>query len=657
MNAYKYTELLGRDSIRLMTLQPGRNGDDLYCSLSEVPLPEAPKYEALSYVWGDATMAEFICCDGSSLYITDTLKIALQRLRLPNSPRLLWIDQICIDQNDNDERGHQVKLMASIYSMAKEVIIWLGDASYIEAAPAFSLISKILAKMQTKIIPYVTSEANNATSSKFPTNEVMAGLELPPRDSPEWDALEQLTKQPYFTRIWVIQESRAAKSAKMRWGGFEVDWFIFWSMVFILARFGCMQTFEADDPKPGLDLNDILALTPNPALRTPDSLLYLLWTTQHRKATDPRDRVFALLGLPTDLSSHELSFEADYHKSTIEVYRDLARFSILNLQSLDVLSYVCHADSSLASDSPSWCPRWDRNAFWGRPLSQLGSKACAGKRAILRERDQSQHTLSIQGVEVTSVEWVSQLGNESVLDLSLHSAIHNCWEKVSQKLPGHYNGKPLIQSFVSTLTAGITVDPQNLTHTPVKNEHLFDFVAYFSGSLVRILGNPDILSNHKSCPRHNLNSAILALELARHLGEEPKPIEVPAKLQGIFKVVLRTIHPRNEAAAAEAFLVLMSLLAGGGVSNRFLTALHWGGIGTENFFLTKSGLMGIGPRAMETGDIVAVLYGGQTPYILRPVAADHFLFVGACYVEGIMSGEAINMVEGGKLEAESFTLY
>lgn len=657
MHAYKYNELSGKDSIRLMTLQPGRNGDSLHCSLSEVPLRKAPKYEALSYVWGDATITEPICCDGSSLYITDTLKIALQRLRLPKSPRLLWIDQICIDQSDTDERGHQVKLMTSIYSMAKEVIIWLGDASYIEAAPAFSLISKILAKMRTKIIPYVASEASNATSLKFPTNEVMAGLGLPPRDSPEWDALARLTKQPYFTRIWVIQESRAAKSAKMRWGDFEVDWFTFWSMIFILARLGCMQTFEGGDERPGLELNDILALTPKPALGTPDSLLYLLWTTQHRKATDPRDRVFALLGLPTDLSSHELSFEADYHKSTIEVYQDLARFSILNLQSLDVLSYVCHADSSLASVSPSWCPRWDRNAFWGRPLSELGYKASAGKRAILQERDQSQHTLSIHGVEVTSVEWVAQLGNESVLDVSLHSVVHNCWRKVSQKLPCHYNGKPLIQCFISTLTAGITIDPQNLSHTPVKIEHLFDYVAYFSGSLVHILGHPDILSSHKSCPRHNLSSAILALELARHLREEPKPIQVPAELQDLFRFMLRTVHPKNEAAAAEAFLVLMSLLAGGGVSNRFLTALHWGGMGTENFFLTKSGLMGIGPRAMETGDIVAVLYGGKTPYILRPIAADHFLFVGACYVEGIMSGEAISMVEEGKFEAGSFTLY
>lgn len=189
-------------------------------------------------------------------------------------------------------------------------------------------------------------------------------------------------------------------------------------MVVVLARLGCMQTFEADDPRPGLELNNIITLIPKPISKAPESLLYMLWITQHRKATDPRDRVFALLGLPTDLCSHELSFEADYHQSTIEVYRDLARFSILNLQSLDVLSYVCHADSFLTSDSPSWCPRWDRNASWGRPLSEHGFKASAGEKAILREMDQSQHTISIQGVKVTSVEWTSQLGKESVLDVS-----------------------------------------------------------------------------------------------------------------------------------------------------------------------------------------------------------------------------------------------
>lgn len=655
MDTYKYTSLSGKDSIRLMTLQPGRKGDDLYCSLSEVSLQEAPEYEALSYVWGDPTMTESICCDGSQLYITDTLKVALQRLRLPNSPRVLWIDQICIDQSAIDEKSHQVKLMASIYGLAREVIMWLGDASDLETRPAFSLMRKFFANVHTKIIPYLNIKGDIKHPLDLPTNNMMADLGLPPRDSPEWDAFAQLIQQSYFTRVWVIQESRVAKSAKLLWGNCDVDWRVFWRMVTLLIRIGCLQSYQADRPRSRLDLENILILVPKGLLESegPESLLDLLWNTQHRKATDPRDRVFALLGLHTDLSNHELSFEANYRKSTIEVYQDLARFSISHLPRLDVLSYVFHVDSLLTSGSPSWCPRWDRNTVWGQPLSVRGFKASAGKEASLGGIEHNPDTLSLHGVEVTSVESISLLTKSSINHEWILYTISDCWKRVAQKLPDPYNGKPLIQSFVSTLTTGTTLDPVTV---PGKIKHLLDYVAYFSAVLADMTEHPDPCRNDKICPQHILDSAVLALELAKNLGERSNSHCLPSGLKDISKATMRKLHPRNEIAAAEASRVQLSLLEGGGDPIRFLASLCQGYIGTENFFLTKSGLMGRGPRVMESGDIVAVLYGGQVPYILRPTTDGHFLFVGACYVEGLMNGEAIDMLEEGNLEAQIFTL-
>jgi hypothetical protein len=126
--AYTYASLRHSDSIRLIELHPGVRGSPLSCSMTEVQIADHPKYEALSYAWGEPGVFHTIeeVTRSSHLRITANLHDALQAIRHEHASRVLWIDAICINQFDLPEKGHQVASMGKIYGDAWRVIVWLG---------------------------------------------------------------------------------------------------------------------------------------------------------------------------------------------------------------------------------------------------------------------------------------------------------------------------------------------------------------------------------------------------------------------------------------------------------------------------------------------------------------------------------------------------
>jgi hypothetical protein len=122
-----YPGKLKDDFIRLLQLEPGNGPDIIICSLRDISLKEAEdKYEAISYVWGDPDNQAGIVCNGIKHQITVSLDLALRTIRHATETKALWADAICINQNDDEEKGHQVKRMSSIYAHAKRVLIHLG---------------------------------------------------------------------------------------------------------------------------------------------------------------------------------------------------------------------------------------------------------------------------------------------------------------------------------------------------------------------------------------------------------------------------------------------------------------------------------------------------------------------------------------------------
>jgi hypothetical protein len=125
---YDYTKLAHTDSIRLVELLPGSVGSPLACNIVDARKNNEPKYEALSYAWGEPTMSHTVreLASQATLHITSNLSQALRAIRYENRPRVLWIDAICINQSDLREKGHQVALMGQIYRDAQRVVVWLG---------------------------------------------------------------------------------------------------------------------------------------------------------------------------------------------------------------------------------------------------------------------------------------------------------------------------------------------------------------------------------------------------------------------------------------------------------------------------------------------------------------------------------------------------
>ena len=121
-----YDTLPDNASFRIFILEPGDIGDSLQGSLKTYSRDNAPPYEALSYVWGSPHRTESMECNGQNFPITESLDAALRHNRSSCSPRLFWIDQICINQSDLDERRQQVTIMREIYADAKMVTAWLG---------------------------------------------------------------------------------------------------------------------------------------------------------------------------------------------------------------------------------------------------------------------------------------------------------------------------------------------------------------------------------------------------------------------------------------------------------------------------------------------------------------------------------------------------
>jgi hypothetical protein len=132
----------GLNEFQLLSLQPGTGQDHIQCLLIKYLLDQAPAYEALSYAWGRKIELKPISVNGSVVHTGTNLYSAPRHLRRQGSDRILWIDAICINQNDNAEKNYQVRLMRRIYEAAGQVIVWLGEATQ-DTSPTLSIIKEM----------------------------------------------------------------------------------------------------------------------------------------------------------------------------------------------------------------------------------------------------------------------------------------------------------------------------------------------------------------------------------------------------------------------------------------------------------------------------------------------------------------------------------
>ncbi|GKU14438.1 unnamed protein product [Fusarium langsethiae] len=210
-NLFSY-EPFGLESpgFRLIQLERGVHSP-LRCNLFQAHLDEEESiipYEALSYVWGSQSTPSEITIDGKTMSITTSLYDALHHLRQQDQDRILWVDALCIDQSNIKERSHQVNHMGDIYRKADNVIIWLG---YLSGDAA---LFKMAADQFAKQLP---SEAFRRWPREDPRwketwQNVESSFDLPD-NTRLINGLGTFMKNPWFMRVWVLQEVANAKRA------------------------------------------------------------------------------------------------------------------------------------------------------------------------------------------------------------------------------------------------------------------------------------------------------------------------------------------------------------------------------------------------------------------------------------------------------------
>jgi hypothetical protein len=251
------------DCLRVLTILPGE--DLLWCQLRRRTFRSKPDYDCLSYTWGSGPASREITLNGEPFLIRTNLHDALWRLRLKDKPRNLWVDAICINQEDVMERNYQVSLMAFIYPRAKEVIVWLGDTSL----PLFH-----------------------------------GGF-----DASDWGNSPQsfeVARHPYWTRMWVVQELVLAQNIVIWYGWGQYTWEELKSKIIGDAAKELEKKAEPIMRQRGLRHTNM------------NRMEKLLETFQEAQCTEPRDKIFGLLGMAHDCDSDVLP--VDYEEPYFHLY-------------------------------------------------------------------------------------------------------------------------------------------------------------------------------------------------------------------------------------------------------------------------------------------------------------------------------------------------
>ncbi|PYI03583.1 hypothetical protein BO78DRAFT_322534 [Aspergillus sclerotiicarbonarius CBS 121057] len=350
--------------IRLLCIHPSQSPQSpMQCSLQTVSLKHRPKFEALSYVWGTNHAAEQIFLEGSEFNVTPNLAKALYALRDAYLKRTMWIDYICINQSDIEEKNTQVPLMGSIYGSADGVVSWLGDASpAIERAVTW-VERCVDRKTSTRALYWSWLSVKSVFSTRATVERINAQLAA-------MQGVFEIATVPYWSRKWTYQECLLAK---------QEPTFVCGHLAFkaskVLEALSSMTNINWDEMKLPQSQDERALVTA--ALAEHDNYLsrnninmiaiYLdrgktrgvpltlhLYMTIQRQCQNPRDRIYALYGLCPDIQKVH---PQDYNKAFETITLETTTWLIKNDGAGGVLSNLPFSvHNVLKSSLPTWVP-------------------------------------------------------------------------------------------------------------------------------------------------------------------------------------------------------------------------------------------------------------------------------------------------------------
>ncbi|TVY71201.1 Heterokaryon incompatibility protein 6 OR allele [Lachnellula suecica] len=691
-NEYSYVPLEAQNGIRILHLDAGKDDDPIQCRLIPCKLDTA--YEALSYYWGtdepenEIKILRYEGTKGSrsilnikhqKFFIRSNLFSALRGLRNPETPIVLWIDAICINQEDDDEKKSQVAMMEDIYRRAEKVLIWLGEPTNLcPSESAFPFIKKVCDLRQFDTL-------------------------LKPKYADDWESLAKLMRNVWFSRRWVVQELALAREAILCSGTISVHWDDFADAIaFFVLRYDQIKriprVLRPDDPDP---LREIGKLGPNVLVDATSNLFRkdgngdviehrmtlesLVSTLTAYEASDPRDTIYAVLSLAKDSSRPDIhggnttptpngsaaapvsdgdelhndnhspsnpvliepdsfsdsnlalhGISPDYEKDLMEVCKDFVNSCITCSKSLDI---ICR----------NWAPVVKK-------FTKLDKKDVSKKMTLEQKNWVTKRPLA---------SWMPSIKG-------------GAYGAPQDALAGRQNGDSLVgppQRQYYNASFGIrTNDNDDYVKFGIMEEdkEFFDPAPReVSNGTLLVMGleidTVDIISSRCS------NGTILA-EALNIGGFNPNDENIEDVPDELWRTMVADRGP-NAISSPKWYMrachhaIAMSnngdldtkLLIDQGRDSivvEFLTRV-FDVVSNRKFFRSANKRrLGLAPPKAEKGDIICILFGCSVPVLLRRVENGQHILVGECYVHGMMDGEAISAMTKKQLRREQrqFTL-
>lgn len=508
---------------------------------------------------------------------------ALNHVRDTSVERTFWIDAICINQNEKEktkpEKTRQLSFMTDIYMIASHVTVWLGNAE--NDSEVFFKRAPEFAKKDIFV--------------NFPTMTEAERMSLFAENwgAPEHYALIKIAERDWWRRVWCVQEVAVAKGVILHCGDDQVSWDIFAQ---VMDKLGVAYKWSIQQ---GLDNGDMTLVKANkrvePLLHlrktwatSDDRLTHLVSRFREWHSTDPRDKVFALRGVARTVDrftqqQDSVHIEADFQMTESQVYGQMIVSAIQETKLLDVLSRNHEMDSDQVhpldrspEHRPHYMPSWIIG--WASRKS-LTHPLVDTQKDVALYKASGNMGLTMMADGDYQVLQVNGLEVDSI-EIQTDRLFPTKWPS--------YNG---IHAFFSGVYSWSNWNKPNPYHT--------------------LQGFEEAV--HKSMIADVIQDTRIPPDQFQGLWDQWKDIPDPASyppLDGVWGS-----PAQFSVAIAQAFTY-------------------------RRFFRSTKGYVGLVPYWAEEGDLICILFGGQTPYVLRPFEGG-YIFVGDCYDHGIMNGEAL----------------
>lgn len=611
---YRYPRLPPGPFIRILVLHAGKTHDPIEVSLHQVSLGDSPTYRAISYTWGRPADRAAIWCNGEILAIPLNLEHGLRALRSEYQTQMLWADAICMNQNSDLEKNHQVAQMGRVFSSAVEVIVWLGLDQEGTAVMAFNLARELsevasegaIDRQSRLAILHPAYRGASEWGKASRVDGIYGRKDI--LNSADFQALNGIFKRRWFVRVWVIQEVGLAAHVIVACGTARTEW----ATLVDAARYHDDLLWSIKMTSVSMYANRCALMTaifqrhtnqlePTSSRKT-DTLVAILRRVSHFEATDPRDKVYALLAHPLARSATGESFiTPQYSLSQYDWCMDVTISLLRNSRLLHVLAAVEHSADTLPVKLPSWAPRWDQPLMCG----SLGLETRPDLHAA-GDTDESWQLIEGFMLDVLGIPF------DIVEIASGRIAVANLRSTVEERTSCEHDRVLYLQHLLDGENTGI----QRLYPSREDQEKMLC-------QTLTIDESPEMMRAFKAYKE--VNRIDPYEETWFSLRSKPSPGEYEFDWLDV---------------QAERFINSAQYCPNDRVG-----------------FRTVKGYIGLGPHMLEEGDILAVLFGCAIPFILRKID-DKYRLIGECFVHLLNDGRVIDMWRRGEdgLHAQTFRL-